>query len=632
MKKKVKMRTLNPIILFALLLGSWCQPVSAQTANPEQYKYVFTVAKDGTGDFTFIQDAINAMRGFPLAPITLYIKKGVYKEKIYLPANNTDVTFIGEDVDSTIISFSDYSGDGVHGTFSSYTVKISGNRFVAENITFANAAGRVGQAVALFVDADQAVFRNCKFLGNQDTVYTGGENTRQYFFQCYIEGTTDFIFGPATAVFDRCHIHAKTNSYITAANTPKGKKYGMVFLDCRITADPSVTKLYLGRPWRAYSNTIFLRCELPAPIAPAGWDNWGNPENEKTVTYAEYRNTGPGAVTDKRVAWSKQLTAKEARKFTLEHLLSNETNLIPEERAWYMKNHQKPFDPSVFTATKPEVWALYPGAVPNSIPAPNEEKAVTQDNVTRVSKVSQPTMIVYKPNRPNGRSIIICPGGGYGILAIDKEGTRLAEVFNSWGITAFVLKYRLPDPVYCKDPSLAPLQDAQQAIRMVRSRAKELGIDPKKIGIMGFSAGGHLASTATTHFDFKADPQNKDTISVRPDFSILIYPVISFDETITHMGSRTNLIGKEPSPEAIQFFSNEKQVGANTPPVFLVHAGDDGAVPVENSLRFYQSCIKYKVPAEMHLYPNGGHGFGMYNTTTRDNWMDRLQTWLMGLK
>lgn len=626
------MRHLNRIIFLVLFLGSWRQPLSAQTANPGQYKYVFTVAKDGTGDFTFIQDAINAMRGFPLAPITLYIKNGVYKEKILLPANNTDVTFIGESVDSTIITFSDYSGDGVHGTFSSYTVKISGNRFVAENITFANEAGRVGQAVALFVDADQVVFRNCKFLGNQDTVYTGGENTRQYFFQCYIEGTTDFIFGPATAVFDRCHIHAKTNSYITAANTPKGKKYGMVFLDCRITTDPSVTKLYLGRPWRAYSNTVFLRCELPAPIAPAGWDNWGNPENEKTVTYAEYRNTGPGAITDKRVAWSKQLSNKEARKFTLEHLLSNETILIPDERSWYMNNGTKPFDATLFTAAKPEVWSLYPGDAPNSLKVPNEEKAVTHDNVTRVSKVSQPTLIVYKPSRPNGRSIIICPGGGYGILAIDKEGTRLAEVFNSWGITAFVLKYRLPDPAYCKDPSIAPLQDAQQAMRMVRSRAKELGIDPLKVGIMGFSAGGHLAATATTHFDFKADPQNMDTTSVRPDFALLIYPVISFDETITHMGSRTNLIGKEPNPEAIQFFSNEKQVGANTPPVFLVHAGDDGAVPVENSLRFYQACILYKVPAEMHLYPKGGHGFGMYNTTTRDNWMDRLQTWLLGLK
>ena len=270
------------IILFCCLLLT-VPGLFAQTANPQQYKYIFTVAKDGTGDYYTIQDAIDAMRVYPLAPITLYIKNGLYNEKIELPANNTDVTFIGESIDSTIITYNDYSGKGKLTTFTSYTAKISGNRFRAENITFANSAGPVGQALALYVDADKAVFKNCKFLGNQDTIFTSGEQSRQLFVDCYIEGTTDFIFGPATSVFKNCTIRAKTNSFITAASTTPGKQFGYIFIDCKIIADSAVNKLYLGRPWRANAKTAFIKCDLPKAIVPEGWNNWNNPENEKMV-------------------------------------------------------------------------------------------------------------------------------------------------------------------------------------------------------------------------------------------------------------------------------------------------------------------------------------------------------------
>lgn len=271
---------------------------------------------------------------------------------------------------------------------------------------------------------------------------------------------------------------------------------------------------------------------------------------------------------------------------------------------------------------------LYKAAIPNSKPVPNQESSAFSDNVTRVSKVSIPTITMYQPEKPNGISVIVCPGGGYGILAIDLEGSRIAEAMNQWGVTVFVLKYRLPDDLSNIDKSLAPLQDAQQAIRMVRNNAVKWGLNPQKIGIMGFSAGGHLASTAATHFTTKADLTNTDTTSVRPDFTILIYPVISFDDAITHKGSRANLLGTKINPETIRFFSNELQVNNATPPVFLVHAGDDEAVSVENSIRFYQACIKNHVAVEMHLYPKGGHGFGMYNTTTNDQWMERLHNWI----
>lgn len=335
---------MKPIILIICIsLVSFSRSFS-QTANPQQYKYVFTVAKDGSGDYKFIQDAIDAMRAFPLAPITLFIKNGVYTEKIDLSSYNTDVTFVGESVDKTIIRFTDYSGRGKTSTFNSYTAKISGARFVAENITFENAAGPVGQAVALHVEADKAVFKNCRFLGNQDTIYAAGENSRQYFLNCFIEGTTDFIFGPATVLFQNCTIRCKANSYITAANTPKDKNFGFVFLDCKVIADSSVNKLYLGRPWRAFAKTVFIRCSLPKQITAAGWDNWNNPENEKTTYYAEYKNTGDGANISNRVAWSYQLTDKQAKEYTLENIFGESRTDTQTDLDWFQHIRTKPFE------------------------------------------------------------------------------------------------------------------------------------------------------------------------------------------------------------------------------------------------------------------------------------------------
>ena len=620
----------STFIIIALIVTSVFS--NAQTANPQQYKYVFTVAKDGTGDYAFIQDAIDAIRVYPLAPITVYIKNGIYNEKIELPANNVDVTFIGENVDSTIITFNDYSGKGKHTTFTSFTAKISGNRFRAENITFANSAGPVGQALALYVDADKAVFKNCKFLGNQDTIFTSGENSRQLFLNCYIEGTTDFIFGPATTVFQNCTMRAKTNSYITAASTTKGKPFGYVFIDCKIIADSGVNKLYLGRPWRANAKTVFIRCDLTKAIAPEGWNNWSNPENEKTVFYSEYKSTGEGAATAKRVKWSKQLNDKEAQRYSLATVFSFSSKEEGVSGAWFSDKPANQFDYTAFAKKTQPVINLYKDAVPNNKLIADKENSVTRDNVTRIAKVSNPTLTVFKPAKPNGKAVIICPGGGYSILAFDKEGTRVAEEMNRWGITAFVLKYRLPDDSINIDRSLAPLQDAQQAILFVRSNAKEFGVDRNMIGIMGFSAGGHLASTAATHFNFRADASNNDTTSARPDFAILIYPVITFDSTFGHKGSRNNLVGANASKEKFDFYSNELQVTPTTPPTFLIHASDDATVPVENSVRFYQACVKNKVPVEMHLYPKGGHGFGMYNKTTDDNWMERLRNWLNSIK
>lgn len=270
---------------------------------------------------------------------------------------------------------------------------------------------------------------------------------------------------------------------------------------------------------------------------------------------------------------------------------------------------------------------LYEGKVPNSKPNDLKEETVV-NGIARVSNVTVPELWYFPaPGAEAHKCVVICPGGGYNILAIEHEGTEVARKLNEWGITAFVLKYRIPKDAAQPDKSIAPLQDAQQAIRFLRKYAMDFSIDPHKIGIMGFSAGGHLAATAATHFNRHVG-EVSDTTSIRPDFAILAYPVITFDSSFAHLGSRNALLGKNPSPQQIELYSNEKQVTAQTPPTFLIHAGDDKAVPVKNSLAFYEALQKNKVPAELHVYPAGGHGFGMHNKTTNDMWMDRLKNWL----
>lgn len=267
--------------------------------------------------------------------------------------------------------------------------------------------------------------------------------------------------------------------------------------------------------------------------------------------------------------------------------------------------------------------------IPGNLPVTDEEKSETNNGILIISKISKPTLTIFLPPaaKANGTAVVICPGGGYGIVAAGHEGYEVAKKFNEMGVAAFVLKYRIPNPQKQTDPSIAPLQDAQQAIIMVRSNAQKWNINPSRIGIMGFSAGGHLASTAGTHFE-KALIDNPGNISVRPDFIILIYPVISADSSIMHAGSFKNLLGEKATPEELAEYSNEKKVEGNTPPSFLVHASDDNGVSANNSIVFYQALIKNKVPAELHIYEKGGHGFGMHNPTTKEEWMDRCKNWL----
>lgn len=288
--------------------------------------YHFIVAADGTADFRTVQEAINAVPDFRKNETKIFIRKGTYKEKLVLPTSKTNVTFVGEDRDKTILTYDDFAtkknrfGEEV-GTTGSTSFFVFGDSFRAENITFENSSGPVGQAVAVRVDGDMVAFINCSFLGFQDTLYPHGEKSRQYYRDCLIEGTVDFIFGWSTAVFDRCTIVCKDHGFVTAPSTNEGVAYGFVFLDCRITGNAPESSFYLGRPWRPFGKSAFLRCDLGSMIKPEGWHNWDKPEAEKNAFFAEYKNTGDGASIDQRVNWSHQLTDEEALLYTPENIL-----------------------------------------------------------------------------------------------------------------------------------------------------------------------------------------------------------------------------------------------------------------------------------------------------------------------
>lgn len=321
--------------VFITLLVAVCAITAVKAANPYDNPDTLVVSRDGTGQFRTIGEAVEVCRAFMEYHKVIYVKNGVYKEKLIIPSWLTNIEVCGESAEKTIITYDDHANIRLTatnlpmGTFRTYTVKVEGSDITFKNITIENNAAKLGQAVALHTEGDRLLFVGCRLLGNQDTVYTGVGGTRLYFKDCYIEGTTDFIFGPSTAWFENCTIQSKANSYVTAASTPKDVAYGYVFNNCRLTAAEGVTKVYLGRPWRPYAYTLFMNCELGPHIVPQGWHNWGKTTNEQTARYLEYGNTGEGANVSGRAPWSKQLTKKEAAQVTLDNVFKMDTRWIP---------------------------------------------------------------------------------------------------------------------------------------------------------------------------------------------------------------------------------------------------------------------------------------------------------------
>jgi len=313
-------------------------------AQDPKYPSTITVGQDGNQNYKTIQEAINSVRDLGEKEVKIYVKNGIYKEKLIIPSWKINISIIGESAEHTIITFDDYSGkpnplgkdafgNTKFSTYTSFTVLVQGNDIHLEKLTIINSAGRVGQAVALHVEGDRFLAKHCRFLGNQDTLYAAIENSRQYYQNCFIEGTTDFIFGKATVVFQNCTIKNLSDSYVTAASTSAQQKFGFVFINCKLIADPSVTKAYLGRPWRPYAKTVFINCNLGKHILPEGWNPWKGdkmfPDKERTVFYAEYKNNGGGASPKTRLPWAKQLTDQKAKSYTLKNILGGNDQWNP---------------------------------------------------------------------------------------------------------------------------------------------------------------------------------------------------------------------------------------------------------------------------------------------------------------
>lgn len=321
--------------ILILLLSLSSVLLSAQTM---ENLFELTVAQDGSGNFKTIQEAINNVRDHAEMRVTIVVKPGIYNEKVVIPSFKRNITLKGLDKEKTVISYDDYSGKPFRGidvtgntkfsTYTSYTLLVQGNDCSVENLTIENTAGKVGQAVALHTEGDRVIVKNCSIFGNQDTLYLAKGGTRIYFENCYINGTTDFIFGAATAYFYNCTIESLTNSYVTAASTTQQDAYGFVFVDCKLLAkDDTVNKVFLGRPWRPYAQTVFINTELGSHIVPEGWNPWKGdknfPDKEKTVFYAEYGSKGDGAKDiSKRTSWSHQLKKSDLKKYDLDKVLN----------------------------------------------------------------------------------------------------------------------------------------------------------------------------------------------------------------------------------------------------------------------------------------------------------------------
>ena len=308
---------MKKLLTTTLLLLSLTVSAAGKYDNPD----TLVVARDGTGEFRTIDEAIEVCRAFMDYHKVIFVKKGIYKEKLVIPSWLQNIEICGEDVNETVITYDDHANINKMGTFRTYTLKIEGNDITLKNITIENNSARLGQAVALHTEGDRIKVIHCRIIGHQDTIYTGVAGTRLFFRDCYICGTTDFIFGPSIAWFEGCTIESLVNSYITAASTPKDQPFGYIFNNCRLTAREGVNQVYLGRPWRDYGYTLFMNCELGRHIRPEGWHHWEK-QREQTARYLEYNNRGEGASTKERVAWSRQLTKKEAASITPEAVFS----------------------------------------------------------------------------------------------------------------------------------------------------------------------------------------------------------------------------------------------------------------------------------------------------------------------
>jgi pectinesterase len=547
------------------------------------------VAPDGSAPFKSVQAAIMAVPlGTRTNPVVIHIAPGVYKELIYIQREKRYFKLIGQSPTNTVLTFDLYAGitnaEGKPiGTFKTPSTTIDADDFTAENLTFENSAGPIGQALAIRVDGDRAIFRNCRFLGWQDTILIN--RGRQYFENCYIAGHVDFIFGGATAWFEKCQIHALRGGYLTAASTPVDVPFGYVFNKCTITAEPGV-KTLLGRPWRAYASTIFLNCELSDAVKPEGWNDWG--KTHDTIRYAEFNSTGAGANPTNRVAWAKNLSSDEAKKITVERVLGGNDGWNPTVPA---------LDPKI-TATHYDIEYGEAGG----------QKLLLDAHVPKGDGKFPVVLIVH--------------GGGW--MAGDKR-TDIVPVFApvATNFTWFTINYRLA-PAH-RWP--ACYEDVQTAIRWVKAHAAEYKGDPDRIALLGYSAGGHLVTFAGVRG--QGDTRVQAVAAFAPPTDLVsdnerrggLTPSMCglFGFTSTNITDDVRGVLKLNSPLTY--------VAPGLPPFLIINGSADKTVPLAQAEAFDRALKAANVDSTVIVIPEGQHRLNDWKKFTPD-WQLQLVQWL----
>ena len=544
------------------------------------------VATDGSAKFTSVQDAIMAVpMGTHENPVVIHLAPGVYKELIYIQREKRFFKLVGENPTNTILTFNlnanltNAWGKAI-GTFKTPSTTIDADDFIAENLTFENSAGPVGQALAIRVDGDRATFRNCRFLGWQDTILLN--RGRQYFENCYICGHVDFIFGAATAWFEHCEIHALRGGYLTAASTPVDVPFGFIFSNCKITGEPGV-KTLLGRPWRQFASTIYLNCELSDAVQPKGWFDWGKPHD--TIRYAEFNSTGAGANPTNRVDWSKQLKKSEAEKITVEKVLGGADNWDPKFNSAFRANR---FDIEYGDA--------------------GGEKLLLDAHVPAGDGKFPVVLIVH--------------GGGW--MTGDRE-KDIVPVFApvATNFTWFTISYRLAPT----NRWPACFEDVQTAIRWVKAHAAEFKGDANRIALLGYSAGGQLVTLAGTHA--AADTRVQAIAAFAPPTDL-----VADNERRGGLSiSMRNLFGYESSniTASVRAVLKENSpltyVQPGLPPFLIIQGSADKTVPAGQSLAFHEKLKAAGVDSELILIPEGTHHIAEW-TKFDPAWQGKLIAWL----
>ncbi|HWV33588.1 MAG TPA: pectinesterase family protein, partial [Dyadobacter sp.] len=611
-------------LLFAWLL--LCLNVHGQVQAIEQQ---FTVAQDGSGDFRTIQEAVNAVRDHSQIRATIRVKKGTYREKLVIPAWKKNITLIGESAEQTIITNNDFSGKDLpqrdftgnakFSTYTSYTVLVQASDCTLQNLTIENTAGRVGQAVALATEGDRIDVYNCRILGNQDTLYTSKDG-RNFYKDCLITGTTDFIFGEATAVFQHCTIQSLTNSYITAASTTREQAYGYVFMNCKLTASEEATKVYLGRPWRPFAKTVFINTEMGGHIVKEGWDPWKGdnmfPEKEKTAFYAEYQSTGPGADAGSRVAWSKQLTQEEREKYTIENIFSG---WVPGKKLRLQPSGIPDTSFSVMGSYRHEI-ARYPNIriADSTMPATVQ---VVRNVAYRTTPGGKKLLLdVYKPKK-RGKvalpAVLMVHGGGW------RSGDRthnntLARKLAGKGYVCITADYSLS--THALYP--AAIHDLKAAVRWIRSHASDYYVDTSRIAILGFSAGGELAAfvgatNGVSKFEgIAGQHEGSSTVQAVVDIDgtlAFIHPESGEGDDSRSISAATYWFGysKTERPDLWNEAAPLAHVSAKTPPFLFINSSVDRMHAGRTD--FIQKLNASGTYSEVRTFPDAPHTFMFFD-------------------